>query len=93
VDVAEIPGERAQRPLWRFAAGAIGAIVLLPAAEAEPLLEELSRALALPIVVCGPPEAGVPEILRGAPGGVVFEGSDAAEGLRALLAGAATRVG
>ncbi|HEY6100722.1 MAG TPA: DUF4388 domain-containing protein, partial [Anaeromyxobacter sp.] len=50
VDVAELPGERAQRPLWRFAAGAIGAIVLLPATDAEPLLEELARALTLPVV-------------------------------------------
>jgi CheY-like chemotaxis protein len=93
VDLAEIPGEREQRPLWRpFAAGALGALVLLPADEAAPLLEELARGMKLPVVVCGPPDAGLPEALREAPGGVAFEGSDAAEALRALLAGAAARV-
>jgi hypothetical protein len=91
VDVTELPGDRAQRPLWRpFAAGAVGALVLLPADGAEPLLDEVARVLRLPVVVCGPSEAAVPEVLRGAPGGFAFEGSDAAEGLRALLAGAGT---
>jgi hypothetical protein len=33
----------------------------------------------------------VPAALREAPGGFVFEGGDAAEGLRALLAGAGAR--
>jgi DNA-binding response OmpR family regulator len=89
VDVTEIPGDRALRPLWRpFAAGAVGALVLLPADGLEPLLAELARTLKLPVVVCGPSEALVPEALRDAPGGFAFEGSDAAEGLRALLAGA-----
>jgi DNA-binding response OmpR family regulator len=93
VDLAEIPGEREQGPLWRpFAAGALGALVLLPASEASPLLEELARVLKLPVVVCGPPDAEIPEALREAPGGVAFEGSDAAEALRALLAAAAARV-
>ena len=92
VDVTEIPGDRASRPLWRpFAAGAVGALVLLPADDAGPLLEELARVLRLPVVVCGPSEDAIPEVLRQAPGGVAFEGSDAAEGLRALLAGAAAR--
>ncbi|HUL61288.1 MAG TPA: DUF4388 domain-containing protein [Anaeromyxobacteraceae bacterium] len=92
VDVTEIPGERAQRPLWRpFASGAVGALVLLPAEGLEPLLEELARVLRLPVVVCGPSEAAVPPLLRQAPGGFAFEGSDAAEGLRALLAGAAVK--
>ena len=91
VDVTEMPGERALRPLWRpFAAGAVGALVLLPAEGLEPLLAELARGLKLPIVVCGPSEALVPQGLRDAPGGFAFEGSDAAEGLRALLAGAGT---
>jgi DNA-binding response OmpR family regulator len=91
VDVTELPGDRAQRPLWRpFAAGAVGALVLLPADGAEPLLDEVARVLRLPVVVCGPSEAAVPEVLRGAPGGFAFEGNDAAEGLRALLAGAGT---
>ncbi len=92
VDVTEIPGDRAQRPLWRpFAAGAVGALVLLPAEGVEALLAELARVLKLPIVVCGPSEALVPQALRDAPGGFAFEGSDAAEGLRALLAGAGAR--
>lgn len=89
VDVTEIPGDRALRPLWRpFAAGAVGVLVLLPADGLEPLLAELARELKLPVVVCGPSEALVPQALRDAPGGFAFEGSDAAEGLRALLAGA-----
>jgi hypothetical protein len=92
VDLTELPGDRAQRPLWRpFAAGAVGALVLLPAGDAEPLLVELARVLKLPVVVCGPSEALVPEALRDAPGGYAFEGSDAGEGLRALLAGAGAR--
>jgi hypothetical protein len=33
----------------------------------------------------------VPQALRDVPSGFVFEGSDAAEGLRALLAGAGAR--
>jgi CheY-like chemotaxis protein len=92
VDVAELPAGRAHRPLWRpFAAGAIGALVLLPADDDEPLLAELARGLRLPVVVCGPPDARLPQALRGAPGGFAFQGSDAAEAMRALLAGAAAR--
>jgi DNA-binding response OmpR family regulator len=92
VDLVELPGEAEQRPLWRpFAAGAVGALVLLPADDAAGLLEELTRALRLPTVVCGPAPEAVPMALRDAPGGMAFEGSDAAEALRALLAGAAVR--
>lgn len=92
VDVTELPGDRAQRPLWRpFGAGAIGALVLLPADGVEPLLGELAKVLKLPVVVCGPSAAQVPAVLRDAPGGFAFEGPDAAEGLRALLAGAGVR--
>jgi len=92
VDVTELPGDRAQRPLWRpFASGAVGALVLLPAGDAEPLLVELAKTLRLPVVVCGPRDAQLPAALRDAPGGCVVEGSDAAEGLRALLAGVAGR--
>ena len=50
-----------------------------------------SRVLRLPVVVCGPKDASLPQALREAPGGCAFEGSDAAEGLRALLAGAGAR--
>jgi DNA-binding response OmpR family regulator len=92
VDLVELPGEPEQRPLWRpFAAGATGALVLLPADDAAPLLAELARGLRLPVVVCGPSEDAIPEPLREAPGGLAFEGSDPAEALRALLAGAAQR--
>jgi DNA-binding response OmpR family regulator len=92
VDLVELPGEPEQRPLWRpFAAGAVGALVLLPADDAAPLLLDLARGLRLPLVVCGPSPEAIPEELRDAPGGMAFEGSDAAEALRALLAGAAVR--
>jgi hypothetical protein len=78
--------------MWRpFAAGAVGALVLLPADGMEPLLAELARVLKLPVVVCGPSEALVPAVLRDAPAGFAFEGSDPAEALRALLAGAGGR--
>ena len=62
--------------------------MLLPADGVDGLLNELARVLKLPLVVCGPSQAQVPATLRDLPGGVAFEGSDAAEGLRALLAGA-----
>lgn len=89
VDVTELPGDRGARPMWRpFAAGAVGALVLLPAEGLAPLLAELAKVLKLPVVVCGPSEALVPQVLRDAPGGFAFGGPDAAEGLRALLAGA-----
>jgi DNA-binding response OmpR family regulator len=92
VDVTELPGDPDRRPLWRpFAAGAVGALVLLPAGDDGPLLHELARVLRLPVVVCGPSEASVPPALKEAPGGFAFGGSDAAEGLRALLAGAGAR--
>jgi DNA-binding response OmpR family regulator len=92
VDLAELPGDRALRPLWRpFAAGAVGALVLLPAEGIDGLLDELAKVLRLPVVVCGPSEVAVPAALRDAPGGFAFEGADAAEALRALLAGAGAR--
>jgi DNA-binding response OmpR family regulator len=92
VDVTELPGEPASRPLWGpFAAGAVGALVLLPADDVEALLTTLARTLRVPVVVVGPSEELVPQALRDVPGGFVFEGSDAAEGLRALLAGAGAK--
>ncbi len=91
VDVTELPGDPQHRPLWRpFASGAVGALVLLPAEDSEPLLVELSKVLRLPVVICGPREAPVPAVLADGRG-IAFEGSDAAEGLRALLAGAGVR--
>ena len=92
VDLTGLPGDAGLLPLWRpFAAGAVGALVLLPADGMDALLVELSRVLRLPVVVCGPKDASLPEVLHEAPGGCAFEGSDAAEGLRALLAGAGAR--
>jgi DNA-binding response OmpR family regulator len=88
VDLTELPVEPAQRPLWRpFASGAVGALVLLPLEQAEPLLAELTRVLRLPVVVCGPSEAAVPPAFREAAAGLAFAGSDVAEGLRVLLGG------
>jgi len=91
VDLTELPGDPQHRPLWRpFASGALGALVLLPALDSEPLLVELARVLRLPVVVCGPRDASLPGALKDARG-VAYEGSDAAEALRALLAGAGGR--
>jgi DNA-binding response OmpR family regulator len=93
VDLVGLPGEPSSLPLWRpFASGAVGALVLLPADGCERLLEELSSTLKLPVVVCGPSDEWTPALLRTAPAGFAFEGSDPAEGLRALLAGAGARV-
>ncbi|MBK9518956.1 MAG: DUF4388 domain-containing protein [Anaeromyxobacter sp.] len=93
VDLVALPASPADRPLWRpFAAGAVGALVLLPAEGAAALLEELGRAQRLPLVVCGAAGDAALAGLVGSPGGVAFEGSDAAEALRALLAGAAVRL-
>ncbi len=92
VDVCALPGDRSQRPLWRpFGAGAVGALVLLPAEGIDSLLGELTKGMKLPVVVCGPTQEAVPEVLRQAPAGMAFGGPDAAEGLRALLAGAGVR--
>jgi CheY-like chemotaxis protein len=92
VDVLALPGDRSQRPLWRpFASGAVGALVLLPAEGLESLLQELTRGLRLPVVVSGPQAENVPAVLRDAPAGMAYEGNDAAEALRALLAGAGVR--
>jgi hypothetical protein len=91
-DLFELPPERAQRALWRpFAAGAVGVLVLTPADGVGLLVQDLSAALGVPVVVCGPSREGIPEAVREARGGVAFGGSDPAEALRALLAGAGLR--
>jgi DNA-binding response OmpR family regulator len=88
VDLTALPGDPERRPLWRpFAAGAVGALVLLPADGQEGLLDELSRVLRLPLVVCGPKDAALPAGIAPA----AAQGSDPAEALRALLAGAGSR--
>jgi DNA-binding response OmpR family regulator len=92
IDLLTLPADRSQRPLWRpFAGGAVGTLVLLPAVGTEALLLDLTRGLRLPVVVSGPREESVPTVLRDAPGGMAFEGSDPAEALRALLAGAGVK--
>jgi hypothetical protein len=92
IDVCELPGDRSNRPLWRvFASGAVGVLVLLPADGVDALLDEMARFMRLPAVVCGPSEEAIPEAVRHAPGGIAWEGSDAGEALRALLAGAGVR--
>ena len=89
VDLVSLPGDRSHRPLWGpFAAGALGALVLLPAEGTEALLHELTRVLRLPVAVAGPEGETVPPVIREAPGGAPFEGRDAVEALRALLSGA-----
>ena len=91
IDLVELPGDPEQRPLWRpFGAGAVGALVLLPI-DGEGLLDELTRGLQLPVVVCGPAGAELPEPLRDVPARVAAGGSDAAEALRVLLASAGAR--
>src|SRR5512138_1548747 len=92
IEIVGLPGEPHYLPLWRpFAAGSVGALVLLPAEGVDPLMAELASVLKLPVVVCGPSQESPPEVLRTAPAGFAFEGSDPAEGLRALLAGAGAR--
>jgi DNA-binding response OmpR family regulator len=92
VDLVEIPGDPSLRPLRApFSAGALGALVLLPADDDQELVGELARLHRLPVVVCGPSEDAVPQPLRDAPAGIAFGGPDAADGLRLLLTGAAAR--
>lgn len=94
IDLVSLPDDRSQRPLWGpFASGAIGALVLLPAEGAEGLLLELARTLRLPVAVAGPAGETVPPVLEEATAGGPFPGYDAGEALRALLEGAARRLG
>ncbi len=88
VDVLALPADPALAPLWRpFSAGAVGALVLLPADGVGTAVAALARALRLPVGVCGPSEAAVQAALREAPAGYAFLGGDPAEALRAVLAG------
>jgi CheY-like chemotaxis protein len=93
VDVVALPGDDpALVPLWRpFAAGAVGALMLLPCEELAAPLAALLAALRLPLGASGPSDAAVAPELRAAPGGYAFLGPDPAEALRALLAGAPRR--
>ena len=89
LDLAVLPLEESLLPAFRaFAAGALGALLLLPA---EGLGEEhaaVLRDLHLPVVACGPSPEAVPAPLAGGATPAAFGGADAAEALRALLAGA-----
>jgi len=88
VDVLALPADPALAPLWRpFAAGAVGALVLLPADGVGAAVAALARELRLPVGVCGPSEPAVEAALREAPSGYAFLGGDPAEALRAVLAG------
>jgi hypothetical protein len=90
IDLVSLPGDRSQRPLWApFAAGALGALVLLPAEGTEALLLEISRGQRLPVAIAGEPGTPVPAVLRAAPDAAPFEGRDAAGALRELLAAVA----
>jgi hypothetical protein len=90
IDLVSLPGDRSQRPLWApFAAGALGALVLLPAEGTESLLLEISRGQRLPVAIAGEPGTPVPAVLRAAPDAAPFEGRDAAGALRELLAAVA----
>jgi DNA-binding response OmpR family regulator len=92
VDLCRLPLDRDLLPATRaFAAGALGALVLLPA---EGLGEEhaaLLRDLRLPAVVCGPAGQALPGPLAEGPAPASLAGADAAEALRLLLSGAARR--
>jgi CheY-like chemotaxis protein len=91
VDLVSLPGDRSQRPLWvPFSAGAVGALVLLPAEGTESLLLEITRTLRLPVAVAGEAGATVPAVLRGSPGAGSFAGRDVVDALRALLSGEAS---
>jgi CheY-like chemotaxis protein len=89
VDVVALPGDAGHLPLWRpFAAGALGALVLLPADDVVAPLRALARDAGLPLAVCGPAPGAVPAALLDdacAPG---YCGADLAHALRRLLAAA-----
>lgn len=89
LDLTGLPLEPDLLPLWRaFAPGALGALLLLPAEGASEAHAALLRDLRVPVVVTGPSREAVPPALGAGPLPASFEGSDAAEALRALLAGA-----
>ncbi|MFL5301329.1 MAG: response regulator, partial [Anaeromyxobacteraceae bacterium] len=89
VDVIALPGDAGHLPLWRpFAAGALGAIVLLPADEVAAPLLALARDAGLPLAVCGPAPGAVPAALLDACCAPGYCGADLALALRRLLAGA-----
>jgi DNA-binding response OmpR family regulator len=90
VDIVALPGDRGLLPLWRpFAAGALGALVLLPADEIEAAILALARDEGMPIAVCGPAPGAAPRALLDAGAAPGFCGADAAQALRRLLGGVA----
>lgn len=89
VDLVALPSDPAMAPLWRpFAAGAIAALLLLPAEGVAPRLADLCREPRLSIGACGPAHEGLDPALEAA--GCAFLGCDPGEALRALLALAAS---
>ena len=91
-DLVALPSDPALAPLWRpFAAGAVGALLLLPADGVAAPLAELSRALRLPAGACAPSEEALAAALGRPAAEVAFLGGDPAEALRALLADASRR--
>jgi len=94
LDLTGLPLEADLLPLWRaFAPGALGALLLLPAEGISEAHAALLRDLRVPVVVVGPSRRAVPPALADGPLPAAFEGGDAAEALRALLAGAGRAVG
>jgi Domain of unknown function (DUF4388) len=83
LDLVALPSDPALRPLWRvLAAGALGALLLVPADGLEAPLVALGSALRLPIFACGPRAAAeaAAKSLR-----IDSLGSDPAEALASLI--------
>ncbi|HEY7725849.1 MAG TPA: DUF4388 domain-containing protein [Anaeromyxobacteraceae bacterium] len=89
VDICELPLDPGHLPVFRaFAAGALGALLLLPADGLGEDHAAALRDLGVPVVAVGPSAGAIPAALAGGPTPPAFGGVDPAEALRALLAGA-----
>jgi CheY-like chemotaxis protein len=89
VDICELPLDLDHLPVFRaFAAGALGALLLLPADGLGEGHATALRDLGVPVVAVGPSAEAIPAALADGPAPPAFGGADPAEGLRALLAGA-----